>query len=225
MPSRSVLRNAEIICKGVRTKAVSCPSGASVLNRENDAVGWRAGGGGSKGPGKQRPGEAADQRRRVWGWPERSTVFREEQCSEKETQAVRAHGHSAPRLSTCYSGEKKNTDTEGKGLRDGDKETEINRIWKCTGHETEKAHRCKYRERGEAEGMGWVSDLRLWLLAAHGQTIVNITQRMSSGPRRGISLPLVILGSLTSLCKWTSCQFEQSRFLKIEHTLFKKWVS
>lgn len=43
MPSRSVLRNAEIICKGVRTKAVSCPSGASVLNRENDAVGWRAG--------------------------------------------------------------------------------------------------------------------------------------------------------------------------------------
>ena len=54
MPSRSVLRNAEIICKGVRTKAVSCPSGASVLNRENDAVGWRAGGGGSEGPGKQR---------------------------------------------------------------------------------------------------------------------------------------------------------------------------
>lgn len=33
----------QIICKGVRTKAVSCPSGASALNRENDAVGWRGG--------------------------------------------------------------------------------------------------------------------------------------------------------------------------------------
>jgi len=32
-------------------------------------------------------------------------------------------------------------------LRDGDEETEINRIWKYTGHETEKAHRCKRRER------------------------------------------------------------------------------
>lgn len=48
MPSRSVLRNAEIICKGVRTKAVSCPSGASALNRENDAVGWQGGGWGVK---------------------------------------------------------------------------------------------------------------------------------------------------------------------------------
>ena len=51
----------------------------------------------------------------------------------------------------CYFGGKKNTDREGKGLRDGDEETEINRIWKYTGHETEKAHRCKRREREEAE--------------------------------------------------------------------------
>lgn len=174
MPSRSVLRNAEIICKGVRTKAVSCPSGASVLNRENDAVGWWAGGGGNEGPRKQRPGEATDQRRRVSGWPRRCTVFREEQYSEKETQGVRAHGHSAPCLPTCYFGGKKNTDREGKGLRDGDEETEINRIWKYTGHETEKAHRCKRREREEAEEWGWISDLRLWLLATYGQTIMNI---------------------------------------------------
>ena len=66
-------------------------------------VGW---GWGNEGPRKQRPGEAADQRRRVSGWPRRSTVFREEQCSEKETQGVRAHGHSAPCLPTCYFGEK-----------------------------------------------------------------------------------------------------------------------
>lgn len=103
-------------------------------------------------------------------------------------------------------------------MREGDEETEINRIWKYTGHETEKAHRCKRRERKQKEG-GRISDLHLWSLATYGQTIMNLLQRMSSGPGRGISLPLVILGSLTSLCKWTSCQVEQSSFLKIEHII------
>lgn len=34
-------------------------------------------------------------------------------------------------------------------MRDGDKGTEINRIWKCTGHETEKGTQMQMQREGK----------------------------------------------------------------------------
>lgn len=114
MPSRSALRNAEIICKGVRTKAVSCPSGASVLNQENDAVGWLAGGGG------MRVQESRDQERRQIKGAESRDDLEDPQFSGKSSVAKRKPReleHTGTQLHACQRAILgKRTWTGGKGL-------------------------------------------------------------------------------------------------------------
>lgn len=114
-------------------------------------LGW-----GSKGPGKQRPERRQTKaRRRVWGWPSIHSF------SGKSSVAKRKHRqleHTGTQLHTCQRAilGKRRTRTWGKrAWRDGDKETEINRIWKCTGHETEGTQMQMQRERGSRRnGMG-----------------------------------------------------------------------
>lgn len=69
---------------------------------------------GEQGSRKAETRRGGRSRRRVWDDLKDPQFSGKSSVSEKETQAVRAHGHSAPHLSACYSG--KRTRTQRKEL-------------------------------------------------------------------------------------------------------------
>ena len=89
---------------------------------------------GSEGPGKPSPGEAADQRHGVSGWPRRAIGFREEQCGNKETQGLEHKALGSMLVNVLFWGKEEHGE-RGKGLegrrrRDRNKQDmEIYRTW------------------------------------------------------------------------------------------------